>query len=260
MRQYHCNPCDFHIYGPSDEVADEIDAHEEHHRTTETVDDIEVTPEILFAVSRWVFDTALPMNVAHALADAAATMRREQSDEKRIDELVQVFFQAGKTAEGDYNVRAGIQAVAAKLDEEREQPFNKGGPTVQPLRQWGDLRDVPNDVLAVRTTEGDLRRNGSESHDWRWTTGNSVSAYGLTAHAPYTEIPTIDDDERDQQDGPAQWLTLTEVPNHVQTVTDKNGAQAHRDESALHGWRWHDDSPISQWGSRAFGPYTEVTS
>ena len=190
MREYHCNPCDFHISGPADEVADEIEAHEEQHHTTDTVAEsgIEVTPEILFAVSRWVFDTALPANIAHALADAAATMRREQSDEKRIDELVQVFFQAGKTAEGDYNVRAGIQAVAAKLDEEREQPFDKGGPTVQPLRQWGDLRDVPKDVLAVFTFEGEAHRNEDAPNGWRWVNRENVSFYGLTAHAPYTEI------------------------------------------------------------------------
>ena len=173
--------------------------------------DIEVTPEVLWAVRRAaVLDVNLSDSIVNELGDWAERLERKQADEQRIDELARVFLHAEQNiaiyglvdwanqSENQRDAyRAGIRAVLAEYDPEERltapRPYDQGGHTGKPLRQWGDLRDVPDDVLAVRTIEGELRRNGSESYDWRWTTGNSVSAYGLTAHAPYTEIPSVEE-------------------------------------------------------------------
>ncbi|QOV97179.1 hypothetical protein [Rhodococcus pyridinivorans] len=208
MREYHCNTCDFHITGPADEVADEIEAHEEQHHTEAAKSDIEVTPELLRAV-RWaaLHDARLSDDICDELEEWAARIERKQSDEKRIDELARISYAAeSEAARGHVKgqqvaswdeasdlqkdvTRAGIRAVLAKLDEEREQPFDKGGHTVQPLRQWEDLRDVPDDVLAVCATEGVAHRDSTAHNGWRWINSTPVSEYSLTAFAPYTEIP-----------------------------------------------------------------------
>jgi hypothetical protein len=180
------------------------------------VTDTQITPELVDAVADWWESRGAHAGVQR-LRTEASHLRREQAEEKRIDEYARTLVAAMRHRDSNLTSwdqcdndekedwRAGIRAVLAKLDEEQEAEaraafgdeqcttvkFDKGGHTVTPVRQW---------------------------------------------------------------------LTLTEVPDHVQTVTDKNRARAHRDKSALHGWRWDDGSPISQWGSRAFAPYTEVTS
>lgn len=132
MREYHCTTCDFHITGPADDVADEIDAHEEqHHTDAAAVSGIEVTPEILRAVRHAaLFDARLSDEICDELEEWAERLEREQADEKRIDELAQEFLRAekeiaiyglvdwGNQSENQRDAyRAGIRAVLAKLDE-----------------------------------------------------------------------------------------------------------------------------------------------
>ena len=163
--------------------------------------DIEVTPDVIRAVADWLDGRMVPIN-AGALRDIADKIDRQQADERRIDELAAAFFRAAYPSadpwrdQGDIitdQYHAGIRAVLAKLDEEREQRFDKGGPIVHPLRQWEDLRDVPNDVQAVFTFEGEAHRDESAHNGWRWINRESVSVYGLTAHAPYTEISSVEE-------------------------------------------------------------------
>ncbi|WP_418346123.1 hypothetical protein [Rhodococcus pyridinivorans] len=256
MREYHCTTCDFHITGPADEVADEIDAHEEQHHSSDTATKVEITPEILRDVADEARRTAHlgAHGTINALLKWADWLERQQTDEKRIDELAEIHWTAvdeagiGGMEWGDLTPlqraaeRAGIRAVLAKLDEERDaevygvrdngdvllpatdaanvkavlrfvfgrnngEPypkdaieairdyfcpdpkFDQGGHTVRPLRQWDNLRDVPADVLAVCTTEGDANRDSTAPHGWRWINNTPVSEYSLTQFAPYTEIP-----------------------------------------------------------------------
>ncbi|KHJ74666.1 hypothetical protein [Rhodococcus sp. Chr-9] len=133
MREYHCTTCDFHITGPANEVADEIEAHEEqHHADAAAVSGIEVTPEILRAVASWLpCESTADEDAVDALRRHARHLEREQSDEKRIDELAQMFLRAEKEiaiyglvdwanqSENQRDAyRAGIRAVLAKLDED----------------------------------------------------------------------------------------------------------------------------------------------
>lgn len=208
MREYHCTTCDFHITGPADEVADEIDAHEEQHHTSDTATKVEITPEILRDVADEARRTAHlgAHGTINALLKWADWLERQKADEKRIDELAQVFLKAAHANASEWEKqpqsiqdkhRAGIRAVLAAYDPEERatapRPYNEGGPAVQPLRQWGDLRDVPDDVLAVFTPHGKARRDGSAPSGWRWdgggNGGGNVTAVGLTSHAYYIEIP-----------------------------------------------------------------------
>ncbi|AOD23824.1 hypothetical protein IM25_21420 [Rhodococcus sp. p52] len=132
MREYHCTTCDFHITGPADDVADEIDAHEEQHHTSDTATKVEITPEILRDVADEARRTAHlgAHGTINALLKWADWLEREQADEQRIDELVHAFEWGAAEwwrANGrpDFtpqplpdSVRAGIRAVLAKLDED----------------------------------------------------------------------------------------------------------------------------------------------
>ncbi|WP_432679364.1 hypothetical protein ACRAJ3_11490 [Rhodococcus pyridinivorans] len=131
MREYHCTTCDFHITGPADDVADEIEAHEEqHHTDADAVSGIEVTPDVLRAVRHAaLFDARLSDEICDELEEWAERLEREQSDEQRIDELAEIHWTAvdeagiGGMQWGDLTPlqraaeRAGIRAVLAKLDE-----------------------------------------------------------------------------------------------------------------------------------------------
>lgn len=128
MREYHCTTCDFHIAGPADEVADEIDAHEEqHHTDAAAVSGIEVTPEILRAVASWLpCESTADEDAVDALRRHARHLERQRADEQRIDELAQVFLEAAHANASEWKKqpqsiqdkhRAGIRAVLAKLDE-----------------------------------------------------------------------------------------------------------------------------------------------
>ncbi|MBX4168078.1 hypothetical protein K3M35_05275 [Rhodococcus sp. DMU2021] len=108
----------------------------------------DVTPEMLRAVADWIFDTALPASVAHALADAARQMEREQADEQRIDELAAEAYRAAgvylksstnwknasPSAVGLYS--AVIRAVLYRIEQE-----DAGTPTSKVCGQTRPLGD-----------------------------------------------------------------------------------------------------------------------
>lgn len=227
----------------------------------------EITPELLRAVADWGNTRGLYAGMARIRSEADNLEREQAKEEERLDEYVQVYI----AALVDYNslpvsaptpaLRAGLRAVLAHRDEEREPNNDQGGwPTypavtrdavygrpvtrntygdpgadpaeecdqttmlcgqIQPdgaryactrpnghqsrwhqawldhrcldswpvtPRQWDDLRDAPEDVLAVCTTEGDARRDSTAHNGWRWINSTPVSEYSLTAFAPYTEI------------------------------------------------------------------------
>lgn len=129
MREYHCTTCDFHITGPANEVADEIDAHEEQHHA-DAAAEVEITPEILRAVAGWLpCESTADEDAVDALRRHARHLERQRADEQRIDELAEIHWTAvdeagiGGMEWGDLTPlqraaeRAGIRAVLAKLDE-----------------------------------------------------------------------------------------------------------------------------------------------
>lgn len=141
MREYHCTTCDFHITGPADEVADEIEAHEEqHHAETPSVSGVEITPEILRAVANWLpCECADDEDAVDAIRRHARYLERERADEKRIDALAAVAYEAAqKHLQSTFNewgrasdsavglYRAIARAILAKHDDECEQQCSKG--------------------------------------------------------------------------------------------------------------------------------------
>lgn len=168
----------------------------------------EITPELLRSVATWLRDNAVgalpgkPL-AAEFLDGAADDMEREQADEKRIDELAGVFWDASVKGSGFEPAwdsvaedakpyyRAGVRAVLAHLEDEREHeelitdPLEAAdyqervlGIPARP-RTWNDLRDVPDDVVHVKDVEGNCIVR--PAHGWRAYISNPD-------FAPWTEV------------------------------------------------------------------------
>lgn len=133
--------------------------------------DPQITPELLRAIADEAkrIDKYIDMGAVLGLHRWAANLEREQSDEKRVATLGNVYWAAQRKAQNlphDYDKlpgsllaahRAGIRAVLAKLDEEREDaaPSELRPPFGDPVpRTWDTLKDVPGDVRIVCHTVG----------------------------------------------------------------------------------------------------------
>lgn len=168
--------------------------------------------------------------------DAVETWAREQAEEKRIDELAQLFHrhrnkahgwtpnwsEVDPTTRGSY--RAGIRAVLAKLDEEREPKYNKGG--------WPTYPAVTRDAVYGRpvptNTYGDPGADPAEEWDIN----------GVTQRA---------------------WSRIQDAPANMR-VRDRQGTHW---EYRTGGWHWRDRNGM--WRSRrpadsdeALAPYVEI--
>ncbi|MCK8674124.1 hypothetical protein M1M07_23810 [Rhodococcus sp. HM1] len=150
------------------------------------------------------FRTAADFLASMHLHAAADTLRIEadklerQADEKRIDELARIFYEAEIVEIGDpdgypeyhdqkTNYRngtiAGVRALLAKLDKENAAATGTAKEWTVPTRRWGDLDDIPADVRTVYNASGNLLcRQGDGWLDTEWnlhpTSGNG---------APFTE-------------------------------------------------------------------------
>jgi hypothetical protein len=238
MREYHCNEHDVHIVGPSDEIADDIDAHEElHHADTASKadDSVEITPELVDAVADWWEARGAHAGVQR-LRTEASHLRREQADEKRIDELAQIYADAFgpecDVATWDHAAdflknayRAGIRAVLAKLDEDEaaEARAAFGDEQCTPIRfdkgGWGEFDSyVP--------VNRDTVYGGSKEPE-------QVLKDGWGDPEP---DPAEDQGQHEERTTPRGWDDLRYVPATVERVSDKFGRVIVRDRNALCGW------------------------
>lgn len=147
----------------------------------------EITPELLRDVADLIDGTGHGLGPGAALRDEADRIERRQSDEKRIDELARVWVQVYDNHQGPFDdrVRDGIRAVLAHLQQEHETPkFDQCGIEIKPLRQWSDLRYVPDEVKVVRDPKG-IEWHRTPGGGWArdastWTPGRESS--------PFTEV------------------------------------------------------------------------
>jgi len=137
---------------------------------------------------------------AHLLRAEADRIEREHTERAAfIDELAKVYADGMQyfAIEDDWlgwedlseinreAIRAGIRAVLARLDE-----LDGDGNDTKTLRQWKDLRDVPDDVREVigcETTR--FQRDSSSPSGWIWPGDKSpVGPFHMSACAPYVEV------------------------------------------------------------------------
>ncbi|MCD2099604.1 hypothetical protein QNA24_30005 [Rhodococcus qingshengii] len=157
---------------------------------------VEITPELLRAVEiAAANDPSVTADVVDGIAQWKVRLERKRS---LIDELAQIIgsniameFRSvpwPELTEGDrLDLRSAACAVLAKLDEERA---DKGGNVSKPLRQWNDLRDVPEDVETVISNSGTrIGRTVCLPQGWSWTGLNmtGVSTWWKW-DAPFTEV------------------------------------------------------------------------
>lgn len=132
-----------------------------------------ITPERLRAAAKHMADMGYE-HAALSLKEAAEEIEREQADEKRLDELAQTYFRVAhpdaaewaNQPDGITNAfRAGIRAVLAKLDEERDSD------DVESPREIGWYRSLS----APFATEhfgfppiGTLKFTASDGGKWSW--------------------------------------------------------------------------------------------
>ncbi len=94
--------------------------------------DIKITPELLRAVGDWVRSRTAKETFAYLdLMAYADKLERAQAEEKRIDELAEVFANALHEHDNQWSpwrpaaekwreeLRAGVRAVLARLDQEK---------------------------------------------------------------------------------------------------------------------------------------------
>ncbi|WP_395704833.1 hypothetical protein [Rhodococcus ruber] len=113
----------------------------------------DITPELLRAVADWTFETAIDASVAHTLRDAATHLEREQAAEKRIDE-------SAWTAE----------------------------PGVSETGPWTCLEDVPQSVLRVTGSDGNLIGRTTDGRWARMDAARYKQIVPLDASGPFTEV------------------------------------------------------------------------
>lgn len=190
----------------------------------------DITPELLRAIAEWTDNrpTIGSITVSRILRKEADSLEREQADEKRIDELAEVFHEGRRTEvagvigwEGLTDrsrdvYRAGIRAVLSHLEQERSE-------------RYADAKAM----LAHRNR----------------------SARGASESCTKPENQQVTPRARE----PRMWGDLCEVPPGVHTVVDKDGDRYLRDPRAENGWTVERScAPIDEYMSFEHAPFTEV--
>lgn len=166
----------------------------------------DITPEILRAVAEWTeHRTSIgSYTISRVLRKEAANLEREHADEKRIDELARISFDAEHayasaerpsstlidwdgSSEFQRNIaRAGIRAVLDKLRiDSYTSPCDGKCGDISPHnghltpegrrhflaepRTWAQIEDVPGDVGVVMNAYRDrIRRDPETAYGWRF--------------------------------------------------------------------------------------------
>ena len=211
--------------------------------------DTDITPEIVESVADWVFETGIDASVVHVLREAAAVMRHEQADEKRIDALAAVAYEAAqKHLQSTFNewgrasdsavglYRAIVRAVVAKLEQDDL--------ITDPL----EAAEHQEKVLGITQEQCAAEAKGE----------TFLASYGV---APRPQSGYGDPaDEWDRK--PRLWNDLRDVPMDVLTVrcptSPYSSDRIFRNGSTPFGWLWGNGMNLVESSLIAFAPYVEI--
>jgi len=205
------------------------------------VTDIDITPELLRDVADWLNKRGLYAGVARIRSEAD-NLEREQADEKRIDELLQVFWAARGTRHHVEDAdRTAMRAVLAKL--ERDDLITN------PL----EAAEYQEKVLGITQEQCAAEAKA----------GTFLASYEV-APRPQNGYGDPGADPADEWDRkPRRWNDLRAVPADVKRVRDRTGGYFLRRDD--HGNEWQREYANGNRGpfaaskaSSNFSPYTEI--
>ncbi len=238
----------------------------------------EITPELLRSVATWLRDNAVgalpgkPL-AAEFLDGAADDLEREQGDEKRIDELAQVYAEGRHRAQPQFapwcvlaegqrdDIRIGIRAVLAHLKQDVVDAEVYG------VRDNGDVLLTASDAASVKAV---LRFIFGRHNGERYPTSDIEtlkSYFWPEMSCTYPVGAKLDDEPKFDQGGieikpVRQWRDLRYVPDDVKAVVDNEQRPYRRWMPGPRGWEVHSTGTTwSRWMDEdltEYGPFTEV--
>lgn len=227
----------------------------------------DITPEVLRDVADWIDGTGHGLGPGAALRDEADRIDREQADEKRIDELARIFWDASVkgsgfepawesvAADAKPYYRAGVRAVLAHLDGDVVDAEVYG------VRDNGDVLLTASDAASVKAVLRYLfGRNAGETYPKEDVETLKFYFWPTDMSCTFPVGAKLDDEPKFDKGGDMPkprrtWNNLRDVPKDLEQVDTRKGRRLLLDGGA---WRFEGTGHIANPDDTLNGPFTEV--